>query len=147
MVSKKHLKRTRQSKPKRHVQDDVAFMARCILDLRRRLDRLEKTNAELLRQLALKDAQIQMVLEDKFFKPVIHRSAEPEVANTKVHGEDLTDSVQFPTKGDSDAIEKEEKAANDARAEFERQLAELEEEQKSAHVEEEEVPAETLGDA
>lgn len=135
MASKKHSKPTRQSGPS------------LVVLLREQLNAANEREKELLRQLALKDDQIRLVLEERFFHPVIQRSAEPEVANTKVHGEDITDSTQFPTKGDADAIEKEEKAAADARAEFERQLAELEQEQEAAHEEEEEIPAETLADA
>lgn len=135
MALKKHSKRTRQSRPS------------LVALLREQLNAANEREKELLRQLALKDAQINMVLEDKFFKPIIQRSAEPEVANTKVNVADLTDSTQFSTKGDAEAIEKEEKAAIEAREKFFRELDELTEEQEAAHVEEEEVPAETLADA
>jgi hypothetical protein len=134
MVLKKHSKRTRQSKPS------------LVALLREQLIAANEREKELLRQLALKDAQIQMVLEDQFFKPVFAKAAEPEKANTAIHGEDLTDSVQFPTKGDADAIEKEEKAAAEAREKFQQELDELTDEQEAAHVEDE-VPAETLADA
>lgn len=124
MASKKHSKRTRQSKPS------------LIALLREQLNAANDREKELLRQLALKDAQIQMVLEDRFFKPVIVRSAEPEVANTRVRGEDLTDSTQFSADKDKEVLEEQDAKIEEARAKLQRELDELVEEQEAAHAEE-----------
>lgn len=113
MASKKHSKRTRQSKPS------------LIALLREQLNAANDREKELLRQLALKDAQIQMVLEDRFFKPVIVRSAEPEVANTRVRGEDLTDSTQFSADKDKEVLEEQDAKIEEARAKLQRELDEL----------------------
>ena len=91
--------------------------------------------------LASKDLQIQMVLEDRFFRPVVERDPSPAIANTAIEPATLTDSTQFPTEGDKEAVEEQDKAIEDARKALEEEFAALETEQAEAHAED--VPEET----
>lgn len=129
MALKQHLKPTQRSKPS------------LVGLLRAQLKASNEREKELLRQLALKDAQIQMVLEDTFFKPVFTKTAEPEVANTRVNVNDLTDSTQFSADKDKEVLEQEDAKIEEARAKFQEELNAIEAEQEAAH---EEVPEHIL---
>lgn len=142
MASKKH---STSTPPLPKFNNLARGTATEIIDLLRgQLAAANEREKELLRQLAAKDDQIRLVLEEKFFHPVLTRAAEPPKANTAIHGADIVDSTQFPTDGDKDAIAKEEKAATEAREKFDADLAEIEAEHVAAHQPQyEDLPLET----
>lgn len=123
MASKKSSNSTR---PSRRSNGLVGF-------LRAQLVAANAREKELLRQLAAKDDQIRLVLEEKFFHPVVTRPEEAQKANTAVEPESFNDSVQFPTKGDAEEITKQDAAIEKARSELYAELAALEAEQVAAH--------------
>lgn len=98
--------------------------------------------------LTSKELQIQMVLEDHFFRPTVERDPSPAIANTRIEAATLTDSTQFSTEGDAKELESQDEALKKARAEFEKELAAIETEQAQAHqaesVPEAEVPVEEV---
>jgi hypothetical protein len=77
---------------------------------------------ELLRQLAEKDAQIRLVLEDRFFKPVL--AERPRIAENILKENLEEDVVRFPTAGDAKAIEEHEAEEKKAAEALEQSLAE-----------------------
>lgn len=65
---------------------------------------------ELLRQLAEKDAQIRMVLEDRFYRPVVTEAGEKPVPRAPLFDpEILNDVAQFDEAADAMAIAAQEK--------------------------------------
>ena len=85
--------------------------------------------------LASKDLQIQMVLEDRFFRPVVERDPSPAIANTRIDVATLTDSTQFPTEGDKKALEEQDEQLEEARAALQAELDAIDAEQAAAHEE------------
>lgn len=98
--------------------------------------------------LASKDLQIQMVLEDRFFRPTVERDPSPAIANTRIEAATLTDSAQFSSEGDAEELKKQDAALEDARKALEEEFAAIEAEQAEAHqadsVPEAEVPVEEV---
>lgn len=88
------------------------------------IDQLTKAHQRELQLLALikaKDEQIQMVLEDKFFHPVVNQPKPPEV-DVSVDVRDMTDVTQFPAEGDVEELKKQDEAARHSREELAKAL-------------------------
>lgn len=134
MGSKKHSDFTPQPQKARPVKDILIDV------LRDQLATAAERETELLRQLAAKDAQIQMVLEERFFKPIVTRpESEKVVASTPIDPGSIVDNTVFPTEGDKKAMETADKATKDAQEKLLEELRALEEEQAADHTEEQPV--------
>jgi hypothetical protein len=104
-------------------------------------DQLEAANRreqQLLCQLAEKDAQIRMVLEDKFFKPVL--TERPNLPETNVRMELSEDVVRFPTEGDAKAIEAQQQEEKKTRESLDAELANIAEDHRAYHERHPELP-------
>lgn len=86
--------------------------------------------------LASKDLQIQMVLEDRFFRPTFERDPSPAIANTKIDGATLTDSTQFPTEGDKKVLAEQDQELEKTRAALQAELDDIDADQNGSIVEE-----------
>lgn len=128
MASKKQSDFTPTPQKARPVKDIVIEM------LRDQLAAADARERELLRQLAAKDAQIQMVLEERFFKPIVTKpEGEPKVGSTPIDPASIVDNTVFPTEGDKKAIEEGDKAAKEAQERLLEELRALEEEHAADH--------------
>ncbi len=85
-----------------------------------------------MRLLAEKDAQIRMVLEEKFFRPVV--SAPAEVRRVPaVDAASLSDQAHDTRKGDEKELAAQDEALKKAQETLESELRALESEQEAAH--------------
>lgn len=76
--------------------------------LAREVERAHEREQALLKQLAEKDAQIRMVLEERFYHPV-QPARNTSVRSTVVmRPEDVEDVVQFPVESDKQEVAKAE---------------------------------------
>lgn len=131
------LKKRWRSTPRPSLSDSVVRL------LEAQLAAANVRERELLRQLAEKDAQIKMVLEDKFFKPVA--TEKPRIPENVFKANLEEDVVHFPTKGDAEAIEKHEEEEKKAREALEQslneELANIAESHRAYHEQHPELPA------
>jgi hypothetical protein len=145
MASKKHSDFTPQPQKARPVKDILIEL------LRDQLAAADLRAKELLRQLAAKDDQIRMVLEERFFKPVIARTEADARVSTPFDTASIVDSTVFPTKGDQEAIEKADLAVKEAQDRLLEELRALEAEHAADHEEEaavqEEIHVEVVSNA
>jgi hypothetical protein len=99
--------------------------------MREQLAAANKREQELLRQLSELQAQIRMVLEERFFKPISASSA--KLPDNKFNMELHEDVVHFPSAGDEKAIEKQAEAEKKARETLDAELASISEEHRKWH--------------
>lgn len=84
---------------------------------------MERQQSHFFAAMAEKDAQIRMVLEEKFFHPL---PVAPELrakSTGAIDPQDMTDVVQYPTKGDAEAVAEADKRLEQSRRELEQRLA------------------------
>jgi hypothetical protein len=145
MASKKHSDFTPQPQKARPVKDILIDV------LRDQLAAADLREKELLRQLAAKDDQIRMVLEERFFKPVITRPESDGKVSEPFDTTSIVDNTIFPTKGDEEAMAKADEAVKAAQERLLEELRALEEEHAADHEEEvagqEEIHAEVVSNA
>jgi len=99
--------------------------------------KLDPTVERLLKIIEEKDAQIRMILEERFYKPI--QPPPNHLIQSTVAGrpEDMTDTVQFDPEADRAQIDREAKNAEAADANLEHLLndavTKIAEEQEAAH--------------
>jgi hypothetical protein len=122
-----------------------SLTAELVRSLRDQLRAAHARELELLRQLAEKDAQIRLVLEERFFKPVV--TDKPRLPEANVRIELAEDVVHFPTAGDAEAIAKQEEEEKKARETLDQELASIADEHHKWHEDHPELPAATFAEA
>src|SRR5579859_2906032 len=87
--------------------DSIGFLKGIVGFLQEELRASHARELKLQEMLMEKDAQVRLVLEEKYFHPVETHPIQP--AETKRTGEtdDLADTVQFSAQGDKEAIAKQ----------------------------------------
>src|SRR5690348_17080815 len=79
---------------------------------------LERQQERFLAVIAEKDAQIRMVLEERFFRPIMPPAEHRAKSTSSVHPEELTDVTTFSSEGDREQLEHDNAAARDAEREL-----------------------------
>ena len=75
-------------------------------DLRNEVAMLRHLTQQLIRQLAERDAQIRMVLEERFYRPV--QASPTEQMKAPLDPADFNDVTQFDAGSDSDWLKRED---------------------------------------
>lgn len=136
MASKKHSHSTpRLARPRNKGTVDV--LVEQIRSLRLDLATARAHEAQLLDIIAEKDAQIRMVLESRFYRPIVTSSQPPPENDVHINAETLRDSPVFDADADKRQLAEEDRAVDEAKQRLERELEgmfdELAQEQVAAH--------------
>lgn len=83
---------------------------------------IERQQSQFFAALAEKDAQIRMVLEEKFFHPTLVPPKDRPRNTGGIDPRDLEDVAHFPAEGDKAVIAKEEELLATARDRLEKEL-------------------------
>ena len=96
------------------------------------------TIARLLDLIAEKDAQIRMVLEERFYQPLVPPPNRRIKSTVAMRPEEMNDVTQYPIDGDKEAVAKSDatarEAENDLARALDEEVMELAREQEAAHV-------------